>query len=205
MSDAATEFVGFLVSSGALRFGDFTLKSGARSPFFANFGDIDAGRDLEKLGQHMARGLRKHYPQADLLFGPAYKGIALAAVTAVGCWRLFERDLPFFYDRKEAKRHGEGGAFSGRAPRPGDRVVIVDDVLSSGGTKLQAAQALERSFGVKPIGILVGLDRRPRGVPWGPELPPLASLARLEDLQRYLAPRDTPQADLVRRFYEEGS
>jgi len=193
-----------LRASGALRFGSFTLKSGASSPFFVNLGDVAGGGDLCALGALLARGLRRAFPATTLLFGPAYKGIVLASATAQAAARELGWDLPFCYDRKERKAHGEGGELIGRLPRPGDAVVVVDDVYSSGGTKLEAARMLREGFGVDPIGVLVVLDRRPRGVPLDPGLPPLAALADLPGLCAWLEARDPPLAAPLRRFWEGG-
>ncbi|MBN1337251.1 MAG: orotate phosphoribosyltransferase [Deltaproteobacteria bacterium] len=202
--EARQAFFEFLVRAGALRFGDFVLRSGGRSPFFLNLGDVAAGRDLDRLGAFLAEGLHEAFPDATLLYGPPYKGIVLAAVAAVGAWRAFQWDLPVAYARKERKDHGEGGAFVGRRPQAGDRVVLVDDVLSTGGAKLEAADLLRGACGVDPIGVIVCLDRRVRHARPEPGLPPLHALADLDDLVEWLAVTDPDRAELVRAF-QEGS
>lgn len=195
----STELIAFLESTGALRFGDFTLKSGDKSPFFVNLGDVAAGRELHELGEHLARGLREHWPQATHIFGPAYKGIVLATATAAAAWRLWEWDLAVSYDRKEAKAHGEGGKVVGKLPHPGDVCVVVDDVFSSGGTKVEAVNKL-RARGVDPVGVLVAVDRRRDSAPPVPELPTTAALATISDLATYLDQRDPARAAQVREF-----
>ena len=162
MNERKKEFIAFLVESQALQFGEFTLKSGDKSPFFVDLGCVRTGKALQFLGRALAQGLKERFPAATLLFGPAYKGIALATAAAVGCWSELGKDLPVCYNRKESKGHGEKGLFIGQAPTPEDRVVIIDDVLSSGGTKLDAAKALEACARGHP---------RPRRVPRGEQGP----------------------------------
>ena len=161
-----------------------------------------SGRALEALGRRLAAALLERYPEATLLFGPAYKGIALATAAAAGAWSAHGRDLGVLFDRKESKAHGEEGLFIGQHPRPGDRVVIIDDVLSSGGTKLQAARALQATFGVEAEGILVTLDRTRRGSRF--DALPVHALAGLEDLAQFMAERGDERAALVRSFWEGG-
>ena len=199
------DLVRLLVDAGALRFGEFTLKSGALSPFFVNLGDVATGDALAGLGTIMAQALEQHFPLCNHLFGPAYKGIVMVSAIAQAASLEQQRDLPFFYDRKERKAHGEGGSYVGKLPADGDRVVVIDDVYSSGGTKVQAVKMLRESFGVTPIGILVAVDRRPRGVALDPALPPMASLIDLPFLVDWLARNDPAHFGAVLRFYEEGA
>jgi orotate phosphoribosyltransferase len=199
------DLVRLLVDAGALRFGDFTLKSGAKSPFFVNLGDVATGDQLAGLGAIMAHALVEHFPLCNHLFGPAYKGIVMASAIAQASSIELQKDLPFLYDRKERKAHGEGGSYIGRKPVDGDRVVIIDDVYSSGGTKVEAVKRLELDFGIEPIGILVAVDRRPRGVALDPSLPPMASIVDLPFLVDWLARNDPEHFGSVLRFYEEGA
>ena len=203
MNTETRHFIEFLVSSGCLKFGDFKLKSGDRSPFFVNLGNADSGAKLDELGRALAVAAGKAFPAATLLFGPAYKGIALAAATAAAAWRHEGRDLRYFYDRKEAKAHGEKGLFVGHLPEPGEAVAMVDDVLSDGGTKVEAAAAIEAAFRTRPVGIVVGVDRRRRATPIPEGLPPVEAVVRLPDLIDYLAEiGDAEHGAALRAFYE---
>jgi orotate phosphoribosyltransferase len=154
-----TDFLELAVEHGVLRFGEFTLKSGRVSPYFFNLGRISSGAGLQRLARAYAAGLRASGTACDMLFGPAYKGIPLVAATACA---LAEGglDLPFAYNRKEAKDHGEGGLLVGAEPK--GRVVIVDDVLTAG-TALREAIALLRRSGAEPVAALVALDRQEVG------------------------------------------
>ena len=197
------EFVRFLVESGCLKFGDFKLKSGDRSPFFANLGQADSGAKLDVAGRALAEASMAAFPESRLFFGPAYKGIALAVAAAAAAWRHHGLDYRFFYDRKEAKQHGERGIFIGRLPEPGEAVVMVDDVLSDGGTKVEAMNAIEAAFRTRPVGIVVALDRRRRATPLPPGLPKVEAVVRLPDLIDYLAEAgDSVHGEALRRFYE---
>ncbi|HET7266564.1 MAG TPA: orotate phosphoribosyltransferase [Oleiagrimonas sp.] len=154
------DFIKLALRHGVLRFGDFTLKSGRQSPYFFNLGKIASGAGLARLGQAYAARLAEADLSVDMLFGPAYKGIALAAATAIAMADGHDRDLPWAYNRKEAKDHGEGGLLVG-APLTG-RVLIVDDVITAG-TAVRQSLALIREHGATPAGVLVALDRQERG------------------------------------------
>ena len=203
MKPEKKQFVEFLVANGCLKFGDFQLKSGDRSPFFVNLGQADSGAKLDVVGRTLAEASLQAFPQASLLFGPAYKGIALAVAAAAAGWYRHGRDLRFFYDRKEAKAHGERGRFIGHLPEPGEAVVMVDDVLSDGGTKVEAVAAIEAAFRTRPVGIVVAVDRRRRATPLPAGLPPVAAAIDLADLCEYLAETgDDVHHQALRRFYE---
>ncbi|HET8553629.1 MAG TPA: orotate phosphoribosyltransferase [Rhodanobacteraceae bacterium] len=154
------DFIELALESGVLRFGEFTLKSGRQSPYFFNLGRIASGAALMRLGAAYAARLAHDALDVDMLFGPAYKGITLAAATAMALAGKHDRDLPFAYNRKEAKDHGEGGSLVG-APLAG-RVLIVDDVITAG-TAVRQSLALIREHGATPAGVLVALDRQERG------------------------------------------
>lgn len=154
------DFIELALARDVLRFGDFTLKSGRRSPYFFNLGRIDSGAALARLGEAYAAALIRAQLPVDMLFGPAYKGIALAAATAIALATRHGRDLPWAYNRKEAKDHGEGGVLVG-APLAG-RVLIVDDVMTAG-TAVRESLALIRAQGATPAGVLIALDRQERG------------------------------------------
>lgn len=202
MDSKRHEFIAFLVESQALQFGDFTLKSGEKSPFFVDLGCVRTGKGLEYLGRCLATGLRERFPEVTLLFGPAYKGIALATAAAIGCWTALGRNIPVLYNRKEQKGHGEKGLYIGQVPAPADRVVIVDDVLSSGGTKLEAAQALQDAFGVRPEGVIVTVDRTRKNARYDRVALPVHALVTIADLADYLKANNDPRAALVQRFSE---
>ncbi len=155
----AREFVQFAVESGVLKFGEFKTKAGRLSPYFFNAGLFDDGAKLMRLGEFYARRLLASGVEFDMLFGPAYKGITLAAATAIG-FGSRGRAVPFAYNRKEAKDHGEGGLVVGA--RLQGRTVIVDDVITDGASKRESVQLLRRE-GAEPVAVLIALDRMERG------------------------------------------
>ncbi|MET4677775.1 orotate phosphoribosyltransferase [Luteibacter sp. ME-Dv--P-043b] len=160
MYDYQREFIELTLTRDVLRFGDFTLKSGRSSPYFFNMGRIDSGAALAGLGRSYAAAATRSGVPFDMLFGPAYKGIALAAATAIALADTQGRDVPWAYNRKEAKDHGEGGHLVG-APLTG-RVLIVDDVMTAG-TAVRESLELIRAQGAEPAGVLIALDRQERG------------------------------------------
>jgi orotate phosphoribosyltransferase len=153
-------FLDTALARGVLRFGDFMLKSGRQSPYFFNMGRIDSGAPLADVGAAYADTIVANAIGFDMLFGPAYKGIPLAAATAIALARSHGRDVPWAYNRKEAKDHGEGGSLVG-APLTG-RVLIVDDVITAG-TAVRESLGLIRAAGAEVAGVLVALDRQERG------------------------------------------
>jgi orotate phosphoribosyltransferase len=202
-SDAlALDFVKFSVEAGVLRFGEFKTKAGRMSPYFFNAGLFDDGAKLGRLAEFYAgRLMAPGAPAFDMLFGPAYKGIALAAAVAVELARR-GRNVPYAYNRKEAKDHGEGGMLVG-APLRG-RVLIIDDVMSAG-TSVRESIAWIQSAGAQPSGVAVALDRQEKATEGGQDLPysavqyvreqlgmPVTAIATLEDLLQYLAMADDP-------------
>jgi orotate phosphoribosyltransferase len=158
--DYQREFIELTLARDVLRFGEFTLKSGRVSPYFFNMGRIDSGAALSRLGRAYAAAADRSGVPFDMLFGPAYKGIALAAATAIAMAEHQDRDVPWAYNRKEAKAHGEGGTLVG-APLKG-RVLIVDDVMTAG-TAVRESLELIRAQGAEPAGVLIALDRQERG------------------------------------------
>ncbi|HSS05550.1 MAG TPA: orotate phosphoribosyltransferase [Rhodanobacteraceae bacterium] len=189
------EFLDLAVARNALRFGEFTLKSGRISPYFFNAGLFDSGAALALLGRAYADAATQAGVAFDMLFGPAYKGIVLAALTAAALADRHGRDVPFAYNRKEAKDHGEGGTLVG-APLAG-RVLIVDDVITAG-TAIRESLTLIRAAGAEPAGVLIALDREERGqgqLSATQELAaeyriPTIAIARLSDLLAYTADRE---------------
>ncbi|HEX7814546.1 orotate phosphoribosyltransferase [Dyella sp.] len=160
MHDYQRDFIELTLQRDVLRFGEFTLKSGRLSPYFFNMGRIDSGAALAQLGRAYAAAAANSGVAFDMLFGPAYKGIALAAATAIALADHQQRDVPWAYNRKEAKDHGEGGTLVG-APLQG-RVLIVDDVMTAG-TAVRESLSLIRAQGATPAGVLIALDRQERG------------------------------------------
>jgi orotate phosphoribosyltransferase len=155
--DYQRDFIDLTLQRSVLRFGEFTLKSGRQSPYFFNLGRIDSGAALAQLGRANAAAMVNAGIEVDMLFGPAYKGIALAAATAIALADQHQRDLPWAYNRKEAKDHGEGGVLVG-APLQG-RVLIVDDVMTAG-TAVRESLALIEASGATAAGVLIALDRQ---------------------------------------------
>jgi orotate phosphoribosyltransferase len=154
------EFIRLCIELGVLRFGEFRLKSGRQSPYFFNAGLFNTGRAIAALGRHYARAAALSGIAFDMLFGPAYKGIPLVTATAAALAVHEARDLPFAFNRKEAKDHGEGGNLVG-APLAG-RVLIVDDVITAG-TAIRESVEIIRRNGATPAGVLIALDREERG------------------------------------------
>ncbi|MBF0677276.1 MULTISPECIES: orotate phosphoribosyltransferase [unclassified Pseudomonas] len=154
------DFIRFAIERGVLRFGEFTLKSGRTSPYFFNAGLFNSGGALAKLGQFYAAAIQDSGIDFDVLFGPAYKGIPLAATTAVALAEQHDRDLPWCFNRKEAKDHGEGGTLVG-APLAG-RVLIVDDVITAG-TAIREVMQIIQAQGAQAAGVLIALNRQERG------------------------------------------
>ncbi len=154
------DFIRFAIERGVLRFGEFTLKSGRTSPYFFNAGLFDSGLALARLGRFYAAAIADSGLAFDVLFGPAYKGIPLAASTAVALAEHHERDLPWCFNRKEAKDHGEGGTLVG-APLRG-RVLIVDDVITAG-TAIREVMRIIEAQGARPAGALIAMNRQERG------------------------------------------
>jgi orotate phosphoribosyltransferase len=209
MSDFRQEFIEFAVARGVLCFGEFKTKAGRLSPYFFNAGLFNDGTTLRQLGQFYAKALLAADPGFDLLFGPAYKGIPLVAATAVALAE-FGRNLPFCFNRKEAKDHGEGGMTVG-APLKG-RVLIVDDVISAG-TSVRESVDIIRAAGAAPAGVLIALDRMERGTGTLSAVQevrnqfgiPVISIATLDDLAAFLRPRRdmAQQLQSVERYRKE--
>ncbi|MFO0125307.1 MAG: orotate phosphoribosyltransferase, partial [Betaproteobacteria bacterium] len=198
----AQAFVRFSVEAGVLRFGEFKTKAGRLSPYFFNAGLFDDGAKLGRLAEFYARRLVASGVEFDMLFGPAYKGITLAAAVAIELARL-GRNVPYAYNRKEAKDHGEGGTLVG-APVRG-RVLIIDDVISAG-TSVRESVALITAAGGQPCGVAIALDRQEMATENGADAPwsavqlvrrhfgiEVVSVATLADLLQYLATNEDPQ------------
>ncbi len=163
MEQYKREFIEFLQSAGVLKFGDFTAKSGRKIPYFINAGEIKTGEHIAKLGQFYAKAyIDKLGKKQAALYGPAYKGISIAVATSIA---LSENglNLPFFFNRKEAKDHGEGGVFVGYKPQAGEEVVIVEDVITAGTAIRETMEIMKGVEGVKVAATFVMVDRKEKG------------------------------------------
>ncbi len=157
------EFIKFLEDAGVLKFGDFTAKSGRKIPYFINAGDIKTGDQIAKLGEFYARAyMEKIGNKRTVLYGPAYKGISIAVSSAVALSKQ-GLDVPFFFNRKEAKDHGEGGVFVGYVPKAGEEVVIVEDVITAGTAIRESMAILGNLDGVKVAATFIMVDRKEKG------------------------------------------
>lgn len=164
MEQYKQEFIEFMVDCQALQFGEFTLKSGRKSPFFMNAGAYVTGGQLKRLGQYYARAIHESYgDDFDVLFGPAYKGIPLSVATAIAYDELYDRPIRYCSNRKEVKDHGDVGILLGSAPRDGDRVVIIEDVTTSGKSIEETFPILQAQGKVEIKGLMVSLNRMEKG------------------------------------------
>jgi len=198
MSQVKQTFIELAIKRQALKFGEFTLKSGRLSPYFFNAGFFNQGEDLAVLGDCYADTLIENAADFDMLFGPAYKGIPLGCTTAISLARKYARDLPFCYNRKEAKTHGEGGNLVG-APLAG-KVLIVDDVITAG-TAIRESIDLIKQAGAIPAGVLIALDRQEKGKGELSAIQeivkeynmPVYAIINLDDLHLYIKSRENLQ------------
>ena len=160
MKSYQKEFIEFAIERGVLKFGEFTLKSGRTSPYFFNAGLFNQGSDLARLGRFYAAALQDSGVQYDLLFGPAYKGIPIATAAAIALYDTYQKDVPYCFNRKEKKDHGEGGNLVG-SPLKG-RVMLVDDVITAG-TAIRESMEIVQANGAELAGVLIALDRQEKG------------------------------------------
>lgn len=160
MKDYQKEFIEFAIEKQVLKFGEFTLKSGRISPYFFNAGLFNTGHDLARLGRFYAAALQDSGIEYDLLFGPAYKGIPIATTTAVALSNDYDLDLPYCFNRKEAKTHGEGGSLVGADLK--GKVMLVDDVITAG-TAIRESMDIINAHNAELAGVLIALDRQERG------------------------------------------
>ncbi len=163
MESYKKEFISFLESAGVLKFGDFTAKSGRKIPYFINAGDIKTGAQIRRLGEFYAKAYIENLgKKRAVLFGPAYKGIPIA-VSAASALAESGVDVPFFFNRKEAKDHGEGGTLVGYVPKPGEEIVIVEDVITAGTAIRESMEILGKLEGVKVSAVFIMVDRGEKG------------------------------------------
>ena len=195
------EFIEFALSIGVLRFGEFTLKSGRKSPYFFNAGLFNSGASLAQLGRYYAQTIVDSGIAFDMLYGPAYKGIPLAAATAIALADHHDKDIPYAFNRKEAKDHGEGGVIVG-APLQG-KVLIIDDVISAG-TSVRESIDIIAANKATPAGVIIALDRQEKGQGETSAIQeveknyglPVASIVQLKLLIEYLERQPEMQAFL---------
>ena len=158
------EFIHFMVRSGVLTFGDFTTKSGRKTPYFVNTGNYKTGAQAHRLGDYYAACIQENMPEGiTALFGPAYKGIPLAVSAAAALYRNYDRDLPYCFNRKEAKDHGEGGSMVGYKPQDGDDIAIVEDVVTAGTAVRESIELFRSVADVNIKALFVSVDRMERG------------------------------------------
>ncbi len=199
------EFLNFAIESNVLCFGEFTLKSGRVSPYFFNAGLFQTGAALAKLGSFYAQSILDSGQAFDMLFGPAYKGIPLVAVTAMALYEQHGEDYPYAFNRKEAKNHGEGGSIVG-APLAG-KVMVIDDVMSAG-TAIREAADIVTAQGAEFAGVAISLDRQERGQgqlsavqqterDYGVQV---SSIVRLEDVIQHVSGTMTDNPELLQRI-----
>lgn len=158
------QFIKFMVESGVLKFGEFTLKSGRKAPYFINTGNYKTGSQLARLGKYYAACIKENGLTADTLVGPAYKGIPLAVTTAVSLADEYGIDLNYCFDRKEVKDHGEGGLFVGKQLADGEKVIIIEDVMTSGKALREMLPKLKAAANVEIVGMVISVDRMEKGL-----------------------------------------
>ena len=153
------QFIRFMVENGVLRFGEFTLKSGRKAPYFINTGNYKAGKQLAKLGEYYAACIVNNGLEAETLVGPAYKGIPLSVTTAIALFNGYGKELNYCFDRKEVKDHGEGGLFVGKQLADGEKVIIIEDVMTSGKALGEILPKLVAAANVEIVGMIISVDR----------------------------------------------
>ena len=203
MKDYQYEFIDFAINAGVLRFGDFTLKSGRTSPYFFNAGLFNTGEHLARLGRFYAQAITDSKTGFDVLFGPAYKGIPLAAATSIALADHHQLNVPWCFNRKEAKDHGEGGNLVGAGLN--GRVLIIDDVITAG-TAIREAVEIIQNAGATTGGVVIALDRQERGQGTTSAIQEVedslkirvTSIIKLEHLLEYLQDRPGHEQDVAK-------
>lgn len=158
------QFIKFMVDNGVLKFGEFTLKSGRKAPYFINTGNYKTGSQLARLGKYYAACIQQNGIKAETLVGPAYKGIPLAVTTAVSLSNDYGVDMNYCFDRKEVKDHGEGGLFVGKQLQDGEKVIIIEDVMTSGKALREILPKLKATANVEIAGMVISVDRMEKGL-----------------------------------------
>lgn len=196
MEQYKQDFIDFMVEADVLKFGNFTLKSGRKSPFFMNAGAYVTGSQLRKLGEYYAKAIHDHYGlDFDVLFGPAYKGIPLSVATAMAISDLYGVEIRYCSNRKEVKDHGDTGILLGSSIKDGDRVVIIEDVTTSGKSIEETFPILKAQGNIEIKGLMVSLNRMERGK--GEK----SALAEIEELYGIPANAIVSMADVVEHLY----
>lgn len=198
MEQYKQEFIEFMVESQVLKFGRFTLKSGRKSPFFMNAGAYVTGSQLRRLGQYYAKAIHDHYGEDfDVLFGPAYKGIPLSVATTIAFSELYGKDIRYCSNRKEEKDHGDAGILLGSPIKDGDRVVIIEDVTTSGKSIEETFPIIKAQGDVSVVGLMVSLNRMERGK--GTK----SALEEVRELYGFKANAIVSMADVVEHLYNK--
>lgn len=196
MEQYKQEFIEFMVDSQVLKFGEFTLKSGRKSPFFMNAGAYVTGSQLRKLGEYYAKAIHDNYgTDFDVLFGPAYKGIPLSVATTIAFSELYGKDIKYCSNRKEAKDHGDTGILLGSPIKDGDRVVIIEDVTTSGKSIEETFPIIQAQGDVTILGLMVSLNRMERGK--GEK----SALEEIKELYGFNANAIVSMAEVVEHLY----
>ena len=208
MLDYQKDFISYSLECGVLKFGEFKLKSGRISPYFFNTGLFNTGKKLGKLGTYYAQALIQSGKNFNILYGPAYKGIPLVSATSIAYANLTGDDIPFAFNRKEAKDHGEGGDIVG-APLKGD-VMIVDDVITAGTSVRESVAVIERA-GAVPAGVLIALDRQEKGLSGQSAIQevtecykiPVVAIITLDNIIDYIETYTTGQLEAITNYREQ--
>ena len=207
MLDYQKDFIQYALDCGVLKFGEFQLKSGRNSPYFFNTGLFDTGEKLARLGEFYCKALLQSGLEVDVLYGPAYKGIPLVSSTSIAYYQLTGKDIPFAFNRKETKAHGEGGLLVGATLQ--GKVLILDDVITAG-TSVRESVKIIKQAKANPCGVLIALDRQERGQHQQPAIQeviemfnmPVISIISLENIIEFLEMKNTEDEHLaiIRRY-----
>lgn len=198
MESYKKEFIEFMVESEVLKFGDFTLKSGRKSPFFMNAGAYVNGSQLHRLGEYYARAIHDHYGlDFDVLFGPAYKGIPLTVATTMAISELYGKEIRYCSNRKEVKDHGDTGILLGSKLQDGDRVVIIEDVTTSGKSIEETYPILKAQADVEIKGLIVSLNRNERG-----KSPERTALEEIRELYGFETAAIVSMPEVIEHLYD---
>ncbi len=206
MEEYKKKFIEFMVKSGVLMFGDFTTKSGRKTPFFINTGNYKTGDQMKKLGEFYAHCIKHNFKEKiDVLFGPAYKGIPLAITSSIKLYELYDDNVFFCFNRKEIKDHGEGGNLIGKNVEDGNNVLIIEDVTTAGTSIRESVPMLKKIANINLLGLIVSVDRMEKGVSEKGALIELAeeynmktcSIVNLDEIIEYLYNREIDGKNII--------